>query len=86
MSSAPDRDDRPVSEGLWDYVCPFRKYLLVAAVVEVTLLSLLGFALVVGVDSDSPSHAILLVDFAVVVPTLLAVTYAYRRCNRRDRI
>ncbi|WP_436923922.1 hypothetical protein [Halosimplex amylolyticum] len=79
-------DDAPLTERLWDYVCPFQKYILVVAVVEVLLLLLLAFSLAVGVQPGTSSYYIVIVDIAVIVPTLLAAAYAYRRCQRRQRV
>lgn len=79
-------EDDPITERLWDYVCPFQKYLLVVAVLEIVLLLLLGFSVAVGVEPGTASYYILIVDLVIVVPTLLAVTYAYRHCKQRQRV
>lgn len=78
--------DEPFIKRLWEYVCPFQKYLLVVGIVEIILLLLLVFSLVVGVEPGSPSYYILQIDFVIVSATLLFIGYAYRRCKRRERV
>ena len=44
-----DSEGDPLAERVWTYVCPFRRYLLVVAILEIVFLVLLVFSLAVGV-------------------------------------
>ncbi|MFB6202103.1 MAG: hypothetical protein ABEI98_08845 [Halorhabdus sp.] len=81
-----DSDTKPFAERVWDTICPFYQYLLVIVILEIVFLSLLTFSLVVGVDSNSATGTILIVDFIIVMPPLIAASYAYRRCKQRERV
>mgnify|MGYP000141508116 CR=1 FL=1 len=81
-----DSEGDPLAERVWTYVCPFRRYLLVVAILEIVFLVLLVFSLAVGVEPGTSTYYILQIDLLIVVPTLAAFTYAYYRCRNREQI
>ncbi|MFB6134779.1 MAG: hypothetical protein ABEJ55_07310 [Halanaeroarchaeum sp.] len=78
------RDATDVRERFWSRVCAFRRLLQVVAAIEILLLVLLAYAWVVGVERGSATHHVLLIDLAVIVPTLAAVIAVYWRCRHRE--
>lgn len=81
-----DSGDGSFADRVWNYVCPFQQYLLVVMILEVVLLVLLVFSLAVGVEAGTPTYYVLQFDLLIIVPTLVAIAYAYRRCKSRERV